>query len=367
MSFAFGTPKTTGGFTAGSATVTQGTAAGPSAFSVGGGTGDAKTNLLMGFTPTSTGAAPQPKSSVFTLSTPTTLSTGGGFSLNTSTTPTVTTATTGFSLGSGTSTGFGLSTGASGAFSLSSSSASATPQTSAPTLKLGQTTVSTSSTQPITSSAVAATPSLGASTVVTSSTVSSLTTPMHYVQLEETINKWTLDLEEQEKIFIGQAAEINAWDQLFSSNSEKIISVNNEVENMKLQQLQLDHELDFILAQQRELEECLVPLEKELESTPTNTDPEREHTYHLAEHLDTQLKQMSEDLKEIIEHLNESSRTQDTSDPIVQIGRILNAHMNSLQWIDQNIVNIQTQLDNVTKMHDTRRRENERSFRLSYD
>lgn len=40
------------------------------------------------------------------------------------------------------------------------------------------------------------------------------------------------------------------------------------------------------------------------------------HSYHLAENLDTQLKQMQEDLKEIIEHLNESSRTQDTSDPV---------------------------------------------------
>lgn len=36
----------------------------------------------------------------------------------------------------------------------------------------------------------------------------------------------------------------------------------------------------------------------------------------MAENMDTQLKQMSEDLKEIIEHLNETNRTQDTSDPV---------------------------------------------------
>lgn len=359
MNFGFGTTQVkTTGFSVGSATPTPGTTGQP-AFSLGGGTGDAKPNLLSGFASTSTGAvAPQPKSTAFTLATQTTSATGGGFNLNTST-PTVTAPSTGFNLGSGVSTGFNLS----------SVSTSATPQTSTPTLKLGgQTTVSTTSTQPITSSTVAVTPSLGATTVVPSSAVSSLTTQINHIQLEEVINKWTLDLEEQEKIFIGQAAQINAWDRLFTNNSEKIIVLNREVDNMKLQQLQLDHELDFILAQQRELEDCVVPLEKELASTPnTNTDPEREHTYHLAENLDTQLKQMQDDLKEIIEHLNESSRTQDTSDPIVQIGRILNAHMNSLQWIDQNIVNIQTQLDSVTKMHDLHRRENERSFRLSFD
>lgn len=52
---------------------------------------------------------------------------------------------------------------------------------------------------------------------------------------------------------------------------------------------------------------------------------------------------------------------------IVQIGRILNAHMNSLQWIDQNTALIATHLEQVSKLHDVHRRENERSFHLTYD
>jgi nuclear pore complex protein Nup62 len=32
--------------------------------------------------------------------------------------------------------------------------------------------------------------------------------------------------------------------------------------------------------------------------------------------MDTELKQMSEDMKEIIKHLNETNQTQDTSDPV---------------------------------------------------
>lgn len=36
----------------------------------------------------------------------------------------------------------------------------------------------------------------------------------------------------------------------------------------------------------------------------------------MAETLDTQLKQMSEDLKEIIEHLNESNKLQEMSNPV---------------------------------------------------
>lgn len=95
----------------------------------------------------------------------------------------------------------------------------------------------------------------------------------------------------------------------------QILSLNNGIEKVKQQQQQLDHELDFVLAQQRELEECIVPLEKELKDVPI-TDQDRNHTYQMAENMDTQLKQMSEDLKEIIEHLNESNKAEDSNDPV---------------------------------------------------
>ncbi|XP_066995442.2 nuclear pore glycoprotein p62 [Anabrus simplex] len=211
-----------------------------------------------------------------------------------------------------------------------------------------------------------ATPTVQTTSTVVSSVPTGGSTSVNFCQLEEGINKWTLELEEQEKVFLNQATQVNAWDRLLIENGEKLVELSNSVERVKLEQQQLDHELEFILAQQRELEDLLTPLEKELANNSVS-DPGREHTYQLAENLDTQLKQMSEDLKEIIELLNETNRTQDNTDPIVQIGRILNAHMNSLQWIDQNTTLIQTQLDQVVKLHDVYRRENERSFHLTYD
>lgn len=36
----------------------------------------------------------------------------------------------------------------------------------------------------------------------------------------------------------------------------------------------------------------------------------------MAENLDSQLKQMSDDLKEVIEHLNEATKTQELQDPV---------------------------------------------------
>ena len=173
-------------------------------------------------------------------------------------------------------------------------------------------------------------------------------------------------MEEQEKVFVNQAAQVNAWDKLLITNGEEIVALNQEVERVKIEQQQLEHELDYVVGQQKELQDCLVPLEKELASLSVS-DPEREYTYRLAEDLDTQLKRMSEDLKEIIEHLNEANRTQDSSDPIVQIGKILNAHMNSLQWLDQQTSMLNQKIQQIDQMHQNFRQENERSFSLAYN
>lgn len=104
----------------------------------------------------------------------------------------------------------------------------------------------------------------------------------------------------------------------------QIVSLNNNVEKVKLEQQQLDHELDFIVAQQRELEECLLPLEKEFANI-TVSDPERDTTYRMADNLNSQLRLMSEDLKEVIEHINEKNKNQDTSDPVSLVSFIIYA------------------------------------------
>lgn len=66
--------------------------------------------------------------------------------------------------------------------------------------------------------------------------------------------------------------------------ASQIASLNSEVERVKLDQQRLDGELDFINAQQRELEEMLQPLEEAVEQMPPisaqqHADVEREQTY----------------------------------------------------------------------------------------
>lgn len=63
----------------------------------------------------------------------------------------------------------------------------------------------------------------------------------------------------------------------------QITQLNTDVDKVKLDQKRLDHELDFIQAQQKELEEMLEPLEKAVDQLPPigyqqHADLEREHT-----------------------------------------------------------------------------------------
>lgn len=45
---------------------------------------------------------------------------------------------------------------------------------------------------------------------------------MTYAQLESLINKWSLELEDQEKHFLHQATQVNAWDRMLIENGEKV-------------------------------------------------------------------------------------------------------------------------------------------------
>ncbi|KAF0022066.1 hypothetical protein F2P81_025681 [Scophthalmus maximus] len=214
----------------------------------------------------------------------------------------------------------------------------------------------------------------GTTATATAATITTTTAPpvMTYAQLEGLINKWSLELEDQERHFLQQATQVNAWDRMLVENGEKITSLHKEMEKVKLDQRRLNQELDFILSQQKELEDLLCPLEESVkEQSGTiymqNADEERERTYKLAENVDAQLKRMSQDLKEIIEHLNTSSGPADTSDPLQQICKILNAHMDSLQWIDQNSVLLQRRVEEVSKLCDNQRKDQEKTFRLTFD
>lgn len=170
-----------------------------------------------------------------------------------------------------------------------------------------------------------------------------------------------------------QANQVNLWDRLLMDNAEHITDLNNEVEKVKADQQRLNHDLDFIDSQQQELEAMLQPLEEKIKTSNMAinnqySDNEREKTYSLAESIDSQLKQMSGDIKEVIEHLNSvNSSSNDENNPMYQISRILNMHMDALVWIDQNSNVLQKRVDEVSSICELRKQEQEKNFRMAFE
>ncbi|OBS79152.1 hypothetical protein A6R68_18476, partial [Neotoma lepida] len=218
-------------------------------------------------------------------------------------------------------------------------------------------------------------------------TVNSIITPvMTYGHLGSMVDKWNCQLQEQEKHFLYQANRVNVWNHTLIESRDEITFLHYEVEKVKLDQSRLERELDFILAQQKELEHLLTPLEEFVkeQNGPFNllyVDKEYERIYKLAEHIDAELKRMSQDLKDIIVHLNSHGSLDDAPEPLQQICKLLNAHMDSLQWISQNSVNstfgvelkevsqgiMQKKVEEVTKaFEEYRRKEQECSMKFAF-
>jgi len=194
----------------------------------------------------------------------------------------------------------------------------------------------------------------------------SATNTITFKVMEDHINNWMRDLDEQEKDFLDQACQLNALDRTMIDNGEKIVDLNSEVERLNKEQDKLEQELDFIMTQQNYLEQSIKKLESGIEQMPVFStqygDKDRLQTYQLLITIDNQLKTMSNELKDIIERLNASNVN--LNDPAVQISKILNAHMDSLSWIEDNTTLIQKQVDHLSVKLDDRIRDHEKATNL---
>ncbi|KAL3207815.1 hypothetical protein MRX96_039460 [Rhipicephalus microplus] len=174
--------------------------------------------------------------------------------------------------------------------------------------------------------AITQAPAQAAGTVASSST-------MHYRLLEESVNQWKLELEELERNFIDQATQVNAWDRSLLSSAERVGQLSSL---------------------QGELERLLAPLEAAMKQAPAlsvqqHADLEREHTYHMAENINSQLNSVSRDIKDIVEQLNAANAFTAQDKPLQQISKVLNSHMDALMWVQHNSGVLQQKLQELER------------------
>jgi len=161
---------------------------------------------------------------------------------------------------------------------------------------------------------------------------------------------------------------ISEWDKKINSNSEKLLQLHQQVQNVMQSQSELDQNLTIIIKKQEGLETTLAYLERELEkldNQPTEIDKERLEAYSQADKINKQLDQIEKQLRELVDRLNYSQQSQDQDNPVSQIVTVLNAHLHSMQWVDQNISSLQEKINEVDRMYKAQKKSPPRIQRVT--
>ncbi|KAF9093910.1 FG-nucleoporin nsp1 [Mortierella sp. AD031] len=245
---------------------------------------------------------------------------------------------------------FGLTT--------ASTAASSAAATSVPTFGLGTTSAAT--TTPAATAGLTTKPQED----VSSKTVAPPTpSALRNKSMDEILHQWSKQLDEHTKAFREQAKKVSDWDRKLFANGHQISQLYQMTVDTEETQKTIDQNLDYIDSQQQELGKILdmyedqvqKMFEKDAATAGVNAnglrpvDEQREQTYSLAESLNKQLDDMSLNLTSMIEEINQTSTKPegDSSDPVNQIVQILNSHLTSLQWIDDNTTSLQSKVKEV--------------------
>ncbi|KAF8639743.1 hypothetical protein AX17_001005 [Amanita inopinata Kibby_2008] len=182
--------------------------------------------------------------------------------------------------------------------------------------------------------------------------------------IEEIVNRWSSELETHVKEFNKFAGEVAVWDRALIENSKNIAALHSHVSVAEREQNDINQSLDHIEQQQKDLASALDAYERiaqevlggqgaglrTLDTGPADT--ERDKNYMLATDLHTQLDDLSGSLSQMIDSVNTLSLPGDSTsadDPISQIAQILSSHLESLQWIDGAVRDVEGKVSEVEK------------------
>jgi len=155
---------------------------------------------------------------------------------------------------------------------------------------------------------------------------------------------WREELEQHVKSFMQQAAQIKQWDQKLFEKSSEVIQLQKDVAGVFEAQKLMDSTLEKIKTQQQTMATTLTQVESGINNAmqeiggfniQTSEMKARSDVYKTAETVNDNLNSLHERLQNKIKQLNEDENSSNDADPVSTIVKILNNHMQSLQWIEK--------------------------------
>jgi len=178
--------------------------------------------------------------------------------------------------------------------------------------------------------------------MTTTTSTNELLSQVKGLHLNEIINSWNDKVEELVDRFMSQAALVNRWDRFLYQNERRIESLYTEAQGIHSAHKELEMNLDTALAQQKELDGYLQTLENQLEKYfvsvgdmgSTSADYEREEMYRTATKLASELDTIGTSLRQVVSDIHQMNKPAE-DDVVGQIVAILDAHLKSLEYLDE--------------------------------
>ncbi|KAJ7591182.1 Nsp1-like C-terminal region-domain-containing protein [Mycena floridula] len=151
--------------------------------------------------------------------------------------------------------------------------------------------------------------------------------------IEEIVNKWSSDLETHVTEFDKFAGEVAAWDRALIENGNNLAALYSHVLAAEREQNEVDQSLDHIEQQQKDLATTLDAYEKVTQEI---------------------FGGQNGGLRALDSGPADAERDKNAADePMSQIAQILSSHLESLQWIDGAVRDVEGKVSEVEKRVDS--------------
>lgn len=215
------------------------------------------------------------------------------------------------------------------------------------------------------------------------------------LSLDEVVNKWSDDVAQLSAQFQKAVSLVSKWDRSIVANEDRIHAIHKDVQSLQVAHKELNNNLDVILTQQSELHNLLEALENDVENKigsgkgkanesragdggisgtsrtgggshggRQQAEAERESMHRLSIDIMEELDAMALTIRDLVSDLNKGRHgNSDSSGDIVgQIISVLNAHLDSLMYLDESSNSLQKRLAEVSRAVELVARDSERTY-----
>uniref|UniRef100_A0A0N4ZGD1 Nsp1_C domain-containing protein n=1 Tax=Parastrongyloides trichosuri TaxID=131310 RepID=A0A0N4ZGD1_PARTI len=205
-----------------------------------------------------------------------------------------------------------------------------------------------------------------------------ITKPMIYKKFEQHLDRLTIDFMAQEKAFLNNALELNAYDTVLKQNQNNIINVSNELTNLEKDKDVLKYEVELLGQQQRDLDSIVTEMEKSVglgdwtQNEPIGFKPgtslsycdiSRQKIFQLQLNVDVQLKQADDDINEVMDQVyqlmnliepstspSKISEDNKKGDVVKDIQQVLVNQIDKIHWVEEQTESL---IEKMNKIHET--------------